>query len=80
MRVMGLPEFGDDLEELDPRLEILLELQTAISGGIAALLENKRLIDEADYWKKKYQESLNDSIKHGDAMMGNLLTVLIQKG
>ena len=33
---------------------------------------------EEKYWREKYNELLSDSISHGEAMMGNVLSALLE--
>ncbi len=38
------------------------------------------LHEEIEYWKKEHMDVLNQSMKHGEAMMGNMLTLLLKGG
>lgn len=35
---------------------------------------------EAEHWKKKYDELINQSIQHSEQTMGNMIRVLLHEG
>lgn len=61
-------------------LDLLERIVQACRHGQDAMLEVPRLAKEVEYWQQKYFDSMNQSIKHGDAMMGNVLMLLMKPG
>jgi len=71
----------EELEEAaDPRLELLVSVRDAASFAIEALVENAQLRRDAAYWKAQYDELMASSIRHSEAMVGNVLQLALQKG
>lgn len=75
-------EIADDrqaveFEAVDPRLDFLLNLRASIEAGIAALEDNVRLRRDEEYWRRKYQELLGETIKHNDVVTGNMLRLAL---
>ena len=60
-------------------LDALLDLRVHLSVAIDAIQENEHLRKDRDYWQKMYNDSLSQSIKHSEAMMGNVLTAILAK-
>lgn len=60
----------------DAALNTLHHIREALSVAISVIKENHDLRKERDEWRDKYNALLNDSLKHGEAMMGNLLSAM----
>jgi hypothetical protein len=69
---------GEWKEGLDQRyLAKLYRRRDAIERAIEDHVSSVRNAWYADYYQKEYARHLNESIKHGDAMMANLLLATI---
>ncbi len=67
-----------EYQDRDSRLQLLMDVREALGAGIEAMLDLPKAQDDARYWREKYQELLNESISHGRAMMGNVLSALLE--
>lgn len=63
----------------DERLDLLRSIHYEIGLALEAAEVNVFLSEDRDEWKAKYLALLDDSIKHGDKMMGNVLKMLVDK-
>lgn len=68
-------DLGDALQSFN-----VVEFAYQIIGMDKTLRAQKAKIDELEQYRKDYFELLNSSIKHNDAMMGNLLKVILTEG
>ncbi len=73
-------EDADELtfEMFGGTIELLANISAACAVARDAIVECGRLRADRDYWRDKYNESLRESINHGDAMMGTLLKATLQ--
>jgi hypothetical protein len=64
---------------LDQRyLKRLYRRRSAIDRAIEDHIESVRSAWYADYFQKEHAKVLNESIRHGEVMMGNLLLATIR--
>ena len=60
-------------------LELLCSIRAAISEAISAIADNESLRADRDAWRSRYMEDLDRTIKHNDAMIGNVLLAMLGK-
>lgn len=54
-------------------------LHAEIEDAILAQRENVQLREDRDYWRDKYQEMLTETIKHSEAVAGNMLMLALAR-
>lgn len=58
-------------------IAFLEPIAVALMTAIGTIHDASRERAEADYWRTRYNEELHARIKHGDAMMANILTAYL---
>jgi len=61
-------------------LDTLLLVRSALDVAIGEMIDNKRLREDERYWREKYQELLNSSIKNSEAVSANMLMLALGGG
>lgn len=59
-------------------LETLRLIREAATVAIYAIEDNVELTADRDYWKQQYNELLNSTIKHSEAMTGGMLMLAMR--
>ena len=67
-----------NFEENIDAATFLRNLRFAISRAIEALESIDMIKQDRDEWHRKYDEELRRGIKHGEAMMANVLTTMLK--
>lgn len=65
--------------EAEQRIELLRQWRDILDRAIYLEEELPRVIAERDHYRKAYSQSLSDGIKHSEAMMGNVLKVMLNR-
>lgn len=67
-------------DDFDPRLQTLLDLRSSLDAAIRAMVELPKMTEEMLYWRRKYNEELNQSIRQSEKMAANMLMLAIRGG
>lgn len=73
-----MPGLNEPLPLDEEHLEFLLAVKRAAEQAIQDHHDAVLYRTEADYWRKKYSELLDSSIKHNETMMGNMLQMVLE--
>lgn len=72
---LGEPKYTSD--EL-AALKLLSPLMDAMATAVNAIHEAAYYREQTEYWRRECVESQNQALKHGEAMMANLLMATVK--